>query len=153
MIGPAYIPPQYCYEVSYEARAPYTIVEPISCSSLLTDTTLLSRYSRYHTLKDSFFANGGKTASKEVMSMFDAIAQEIGYVAFLKAKVEYSSIMEMIQFSLSFANGMRLSFGKHLDEPKDKDVCFSLSVNNEVLVVDKKSVEDLKDVLVETIEK
>jgi len=98
-------------------------------------------------------SHGGNCAPKDVVNAFDEIAQEIGAVTFNKAKVEYSPIMEMIQFSLSFVNGMRLSFGKPLDESKAKEVCFSLSVNNEVLVVDKKSIEDLKDVLVETIEK
>ncbi len=152
MTATAYMPPQYCY-VNSIVLEQYTKVASLSSSITIEDSQLINRFLRYQLLRDSFMSHGGNCAPKDVVNAFDEIAQEIGAVTFNKAQVEYSPIMEMIQFSLSFVNGMRLSFGKPLDESKSKEVCFSLSVNNEVLVVDKKSIEDLKDVLVETIEK
>lgn len=152
MIAPAYVPPpQYSYVIQRVTTAPYSIVDSISSSASIEDSLLLSRFIRYQNLKDSFLTNVGNGVNHRVKSVFEEIAQEIGSVAFNKAKVEYSPLLDMIQFSLSFANGMRLSFGKPIDEPEEKDVVFSLSMNNEVLVVDKKTIVDLKDVLVETV--
>lgn len=150
MFAAAYIPPQYSVSPQVEVQAPYALVQETSLSLKVDNWPLIDTYLRYQIIVDSFIDNGGKMASKEEYRIFDSLAQAFRFVPFNKVKIEYSSALERVQFTCSFTNGMRVSFGKPLNNVSD-EVFFSLSVDNEVLVVDKKSVEDLKDALLGTI--
>lgn len=150
MVAPAYIPPQYCYTPQVEVQTPYALVQETSLSLRIDNRSLIDTYLRYQDIVESFMNNGGKMTTKEGYRIFDGIAQTFRFVPFNKVKVEYSSVLERVQLACTFTNGMRVSFGKSLNNPSD-EVFFSLSVDDEVLVVDKKSVEDLKNVLLETI--
>lgn len=150
MFAAAYIPPQYSVTPQVEVQVPYTLVQETSLSLRVDNRPLINTYLRYQSIVDSFMDNGGKKASKEEYYVFDVMAQAFRFVPFNKVRVEYSSVLERVQFACSFTNGMRVSFGKQLDNASS-EVFFSLSIDNEVLVVDKKSVEDLKDALLETI--
>ena len=149
---PAAVPqkPPYEYVKSADVSDQYSIIRQISDSDSFRNQ-ILDELSRYRLIKESFYFHGGKDVPKQVEKTMESIAQEFRTVAFRRVVAEYSPVMEMIQLSMFFPNGMRVSFGKPVDEDDSEDVFFSLTVDNDVLLVDRKCVEDLKNVLLETI--
>lgn len=143
--------PQYEYVKSADVSDHNSIIRQVSDFDSFRNQIMLDELSRYRLIKESFYFHGGKDVPKQVAQSMESIAQEFRKVAFKRVVAEYSPVMEMIQFSMFFSNGMRVSFGKPADENDSDDVFFSLMVDNDVLLVDRKRVEDLKNVLLETI--
>lgn len=147
--------PLYSYVMQDNGRDIFTPVRQLSSTGGARMEgyykRILEAYLRYRLFEDSFLSHGGKDAPETVKKEFDYIAQEFRSIAFKRVSAEYSSMMELLQFSLDFSNGMRVSFGKPLDDVSS-DVFFSLAVDNEVILVDRKSVEDLRNVLLETVQ-
>ncbi len=112
--------------------------------------SLSPRFFRYCDLLASFKKNGGVVDDLRAMRAFDIVAQSVADLPFNQVFVECSPLLGLVEVSLSFCNGVDVSVGKSFSSD-DGDVLFSLFVDHQLLIVDKKSLNELKKSLQETV--
>lgn len=99
----------------------------------------------------SFLSHGGDCIGIVAQRVFVSIASELIDLPFSEILAQYSPSNEEIRFDMLFENGLEVSIAKYLDSIVDDKVLFSLRVEGEPYIINSKRLEDLKNVLLETL--
>ena len=106
---------------------------------------------RIHKMCASFVSHGGSEIGLVASRVFVHVGSELVDLPFKDVLAQYSPSNEEIKFDMLFEKGIEVSVAKYLDNLAEDLVMFSLRVDGEPYVINTKKLQDLKDVLLETL--